>query len=95
MAVIKLTIDNQNTFPHYLALSTDTKPETGIRIGEYLQETDTPRLFQWDGFRWNQVNVTVELSVFEARQLDALERVVQLLGYMSERGYLEPGQRIN
>lgn len=100
MAVEKLTIDNQNTFPHYLALASDTKPETGIRVGEYLQETDTRRIFQWDGEDWNLTFVPIDTETFEARQLsalgiivDALERIQQQLASFSPIGNLAEGER--
>lgn len=86
MAVIKLSIDNQNTFPHYMALSGDVKPNEGTRIGEYLQETDTRTVFQWDGADWNvtEVVATVLRSDYEYRILELVEETNRLLRELLE-----------
>ena len=37
----------------YAGLSTDAKPRSGVYAGATFEETDTGRLFRWDGVSWS------------------------------------------
>ncbi len=84
MPYVKLTADNQNTFPHYLGIAVDPKPTEGIRVGEYLKETDTNVLYQWDGEDWNRVTEIASQAeanalVFQVESLNQGAEIIRLL----------------
>ena len=61
----------------YIGLKADTKPVTTdsetIPTGSTFEESDTGRLFRWNGYAWN-LDVT---ESDDARILDALHSVLQ------------------
>jgi hypothetical protein len=47
-----MSIVQYSDYRTYCGLSTDTKPTTGVRIGDKFEELDTSKLFKFNGTEW-------------------------------------------
>lgn len=54
MAQTKVVVQSGVIEVHYIGLSSDTKPTTGVNVGERWWSTDTDEIFAWSGTAWTQ-----------------------------------------
>jgi hypothetical protein len=44
-----------SVYDKYLCVAADVKPIVGIKIGSRILETDTDKVFVWDGTNWTEI----------------------------------------
>lgn len=69
----------------YVGLSTDTKPTEGVAPGSTFFETDTKRLFMFDGRKWLEKEFESNVESLLCDGIEEARRTNELLTILLEK----------